>query len=114
MFWALFILARASDNTTSLNIGGGQCMGRPPPQILRGPSPQSPQVSAPGLIRLNSFVTRRFNRVIANRYSLGDRRDDDDDDDDNADDKDDNDDEEDDDDEDDDDDDDDDDDPASC
>src|SRR6218665_3212386 len=39
-FFTLFILSRASDNTTPLNIEGDQCMGRPPPQILGGPSPR--------------------------------------------------------------------------
>src|SRR6218665_3898948 len=38
-FFTLFILSRASDNTTSLNIGADQCMGRPPPQILGGTVP---------------------------------------------------------------------------
>src|SRR6218665_3254681 len=36
-FFTLFVLLRASDNTTSQNIrGGDQCMGCPPPQILGG------------------------------------------------------------------------------
>ena len=38
-FFTLLILSSASDNTTSLNIGGDQCMGYPPPQILGGQSP---------------------------------------------------------------------------
>src|SRR6218665_1428336 len=38
-FFTLLVLSRTSDNTTSQNIGGAV----PPPQILRGPSPQSPQ-----------------------------------------------------------------------
>src|SRR6218665_2109298 len=29
-------------------LGGDECMGRPPPQTLGGPSPLSPQVSASG------------------------------------------------------------------
>src|SRR6218665_1555626 len=29
-FFTLFILSRTSDNTTSQNIGGDQCMGGPP------------------------------------------------------------------------------------
>src|SRR6218665_4163622 len=41
IFFTLFVLLRASDNTISLNIWGDQCMGRPPPKILGGPSPQS-------------------------------------------------------------------------
>src|SRR6218665_3159152 len=40
-FFTLFILSRASDNTTSPNIFGDGCMGRPPPQIL-GERPPSP------------------------------------------------------------------------
>src|SRR6218665_860004 len=48
-FKTLFILSCASDNTTSQNIGGDGCMGRPPPQILgKGPSLGPPLVSAPG------------------------------------------------------------------
>src|SRR6218665_45912 len=36
-FFTLFVLSHASDNTTSLNIGGpNACMGRPPPQIFLG------------------------------------------------------------------------------
>src|SRR6218665_2905965 len=46
-FFTILILSRASDNTNSLNIAGDQCMGRPPPQILGGPSPQSPPRSPP-------------------------------------------------------------------
>src|SRR6218665_3636839 len=38
-FFTLFVLSRASDNTTSQNIGGDGCMGHPPPQILGGQSP---------------------------------------------------------------------------
>src|SRR6218665_1289010 len=30
-FFTLFILSLTSDNTASQNIGGYQCMGRPPP-----------------------------------------------------------------------------------
>src|SRR6218665_659535 len=41
-FYTLFILSRTSDNTASQNIGGDQCMGRPPASnFLGGPSPQS-------------------------------------------------------------------------
>src|SRR6218665_258230 len=42
----LFVLSRASDNTTSQNIGGDGCMGRPPTSNC-GDRPPSP-VSAPG------------------------------------------------------------------
>src|SRR6218665_490309 len=41
-FFTLFVLLRASDNTTSQNIGGTDARAVPPPQILGGPSPQSP------------------------------------------------------------------------
>ena len=50
-FFTLFVLSRASNNTTSLNIGGNQYMGRPPPQIFgedRPPSsPRSPPLVGP-------------------------------------------------------------------
>ena len=43
-FFTLFVLSRASDNTTSQNIVGGERMlGPPPVQILGGPSPSPPQ-----------------------------------------------------------------------
>src|SRR6218665_2828887 len=48
-FFILFVLSCASDNTTSQNIGGDGCMGRPPLQILgdRPPSlPRSPPLPA--------------------------------------------------------------------
>src|SRR6218665_3381519 len=35
-FFTLFILSRTSDNTTSQNIGGDQCMGRPPTSNFGG------------------------------------------------------------------------------
>src|SRR6218665_845159 len=35
-FFTLFILSRTSDNTTSQNIGGDQCMGRPPTSNFLG------------------------------------------------------------------------------
>src|SRR6218665_2128767 len=42
-FFTRFILSRASDNTTSQNIGGDQCMGRPPHlKLWGGPSPPVP------------------------------------------------------------------------
>src|SRR6218665_44334 len=40
--FALFILSRESDNTTSLNIRGTNAWAVPPPHILGGPSPQPP------------------------------------------------------------------------
>src|SRR6218665_2084888 len=42
IFFTLFILLRTSDNTASLNTGGTNAWAVPPPQILGGPSPQSP------------------------------------------------------------------------
>src|SRR6218665_482244 len=56
-FFTLFILSRTSDNTASQNIGGDQCMGRPPPQIFGGPSPSPPYVSAPaGLAQCAAYI----------------------------------------------------------
>jgi len=42
-FFTLFILSRASDNTTSLNIGGTNAWAVPSPQIFGGPSPSPPR-----------------------------------------------------------------------
>ena len=41
-FFTLFILSRTSDNTVSQNIGGDQCMGRPPTSNFGGDRPPSP------------------------------------------------------------------------
>src|SRR6218665_2727493 len=38
-FFTLFILSSTSDNTTSQNIGGDECMGCPPTLNFGGPSP---------------------------------------------------------------------------
>src|SRR6218665_2967527 len=46
-FFTLFVLSRTSDNTASQNIGGDQCMGRPPPQIWKGTVPPVPPRSPP-------------------------------------------------------------------
>src|SRR6218665_2966743 len=46
-FFTLFILSRTSDNTTSQNIGGDQCMGRPPTSNCLGNRPPSPPRSPP-------------------------------------------------------------------
>src|SRR6218665_2022793 len=45
-FFTLFVLSRASDNTTSQNIGGTDAWAVPPPQIL-GVRPTSPPRSLP-------------------------------------------------------------------
>src|SRR6218665_3563750 len=41
LFFTLFVLSRAFDNTTSQTMGG-RMHGPSPPQILGGPSPQFP------------------------------------------------------------------------
>ena len=46
-FFTRFILSRASDNTSSQNIGGYGCMGRPPPQIFWGTVTPVPPMSPP-------------------------------------------------------------------
>src|SRR6218665_883745 len=46
-FFTLFVLSRASDNTSSQNIGGYGCMGRPPPQIFWGTVTPVPPMSPP-------------------------------------------------------------------
>src|SRR6218665_2745566 len=46
-FFTLFVLKRASDNTTSLNIGGTNAWAVPPPQIFGGPFPPVPPRSPP-------------------------------------------------------------------
>src|SRR6218665_3978536 len=46
-FFTRFILSRASDNTTSQNIGGPMHGPSPPPQTLGGPSPPVPPRSPP-------------------------------------------------------------------
>src|SRR6218665_2919848 len=38
-FFSQFVLCLTFNNSTSQNIGGNGCMGRPPPQILGTPSP---------------------------------------------------------------------------
>src|SRR6218665_280608 len=60
-FFTLFILSRTSDNTASQNIGGDQCMNRPPPpQILGGPSSPVPPRSQP----LHSYESSESFRVV--------------------------------------------------
>src|SRR6218665_3809815 len=41
-FFTLFMLSCTSDNTTSQNIGGDQCMGGPPTSNFWGDRPPSP------------------------------------------------------------------------
>ena len=48
LFFTLFILSRASDNTTSPNIGGTDAWAVPPPEILRD---RPPKVSTPACNR---------------------------------------------------------------
>src|SRR6218665_1724591 len=49
IFFTLFVLSRASDNTTFLNIGGTNAWAVPPPQFFLGGDrpPSPPKVSAP-------------------------------------------------------------------
>src|SRR6218665_586360 len=58
IFFTLFVLSCASDNTTSLNIGEDQCMVRPPPQILEGTVPPVP-LRSPPLVDLTPLTQRR-------------------------------------------------------
>src|SRR6218665_2366063 len=55
-FFILFILSRTSDNTTSQNIGGDQCMGCPPHlKFWGGDRPPSPPRSPPLDQRVMAF-----------------------------------------------------------
>ena len=59
-FFTLFVLSRSSDNTTSQNIGGDGCMGRPPPQILFGGTvPPVPPRSTPLVIGIMIAMLQR-------------------------------------------------------
>src|SRR6218665_1600042 len=55
-FFTLFILSRASDNTTSQNIGATDAWAVPPPQIFGGPSPRSPAPASRVLISFGVLV----------------------------------------------------------
>src|SRR6218665_3141052 len=46
-FFTMFMLSRTSDNTTSQNIGGDQCMGGPPTSNFGGAVPPVPPRSPP-------------------------------------------------------------------
>src|SRR6218665_2300374 len=46
-FFTLFGLPRASNNTTSQNIGGSGCMGRPPSNFGGDRPPRSPPMGRP-------------------------------------------------------------------
>src|SRR6218665_2039621 len=61
-FFTLFMLSRTSDNTTSQNIGGPMHGRSPPPQILGGPSPQSPPRSLP-LVVMAINLCLQYNTV---------------------------------------------------
>src|SRR6218665_3327532 len=63
-FFTLFILSRASDNTTSQNIGGTDAWAVPPPQIW-GPSP-SPSSSPP------LYTSTTINNSIVIKYFYSD------------------------------------------
>src|SRR6218665_3737449 len=49
-FYTLFILSRASDNTTTQNIGGDGCMGRSPTSNFGGTAPPVSPRSLPLLV----------------------------------------------------------------
>src|SRR6218665_916272 len=63
-FFTLLILSRASDNTTSLNIGGTNAWAVPPPQIFWGAVPPAPLGLRPCIGRivdthLHFFIKQR-------------------------------------------------------
>src|SRR6218665_2888677 len=70
-FFTRFILSRAYDNTTSQNIGGDQCMGRPPHLKLWRDRPlQSPPRSPPLVIsnRVSSSYLFLFSCLNSKRH----------------------------------------------
>jgi len=76
-FFTLFILSHAFDNTTSQNIGGHQCMGRPPASNFWGTVPQSPSRSPPlvyGVIvrsLSSSFRGKKFDKYLTSKCNFG-------------------------------------------
>src|SRR6218665_787795 len=48
-FFTLFMLSRTSDNTTSKNMGGDQCMGGPPTSSFGGDRPPQSSPRSPPL-----------------------------------------------------------------
>src|SRR6218665_3327964 len=64
LFFTLFILSHASNNTTSPNIGGDQCMGHHPTSNLGGPSPQCP-ARTPPLVKIKKIkIQRKASRLL--------------------------------------------------
>ena len=63
-FFTLFILSRTSDNTTSQNIGGDECMGRFFTSNFGGPSPAVP-LRFPTLRLPNAAFVRRREIFVA-------------------------------------------------
>src|SRR6218665_3394567 len=60
-FFTLFMLSRTSDNTTSQNIGGDQCMGGPPISNFGGTvPPRSPPLKV-GIITTQPQTINRTN-----------------------------------------------------
>src|SRR6218665_3430723 len=58
-FFTLFMLSRTSDNTTSQNIGGDQCMGGPPTSNFGGDRPPSPPLGLRPCRRLHERLVER-------------------------------------------------------
>src|SRR6218665_1343876 len=78
-FFTLFMLSRTSDNTTSQNIGGDQCMGGPPTSIWGGgrppPSPpRSPPLPVSKLSRRIDATVRLFLHKVAGPIGLSSHR----------------------------------------
>src|SRR6218665_3388597 len=55
-FFTLLMLSRTSDNTTSQNIGGDQCMGGPPHLKFRGDRPPSPPLGLRPCLHTTDYV----------------------------------------------------------
>src|SRR6218665_590494 len=70
-FFTLFVLTRASDNTTSQNnIGVDECMGRPPTSTFGGTVPQSPPGLRPCIKSKNLVTFVRYLLLAAYRALL--------------------------------------------
>src|SRR6218665_3031972 len=63
-FFTLFILSRASDNTTSQNIGGGRMHGPSPTSQFLGDRPPSPTRYPPLIPGINSALTISMHLLI--------------------------------------------------
>src|SRR6218665_4183016 len=64
-FFTVFILSRTSDTTASKNIGGDQCMGRPPHlEFWGGPSPPVRPGLRPCLLSSLDFFDDHFPQLV--------------------------------------------------